>query len=42
MRRGHWRQQRIGTGRAETRWTWVRATAVNGLPDTADQIYILR
>jgi hypothetical protein len=42
LRRGHWRQQRVGQGRRETRWTWVRATTVSGLPATIEQIYVLR
>jgi hypothetical protein len=41
LRRGHWRQQRVGEGRRETRWTWIRPTAVNGRPATLDQVYVL-
>jgi hypothetical protein len=42
LRRGHWRQQRVGTGRHDQRWTWVRPTTVNGSPPEIDQIYLLR
>jgi hypothetical protein len=42
LRRGHWRQQRVGAGRQERRWTWVRPTAVNGMPTAVDQVYVLR
>jgi hypothetical protein len=42
LRRGHWRQQRVGVGRQERRWTWVRPTAVNGTPIAVDQVYLLR
>ena len=42
LRRGHWRRQRVGTGRHTTRWTWVRPTTVNpaGTP-TSTQVYRL-
>ncbi len=29
LRRGHWRHQRVGLHRRDTRWTWVRPTTVN-------------
>jgi hypothetical protein len=42
LRRGHWRQQRVGTRRRETRWTWIRPTTVNGTPGAVNQVYTLR
>lgn len=41
LRRGHWRQQRVGTGRRDTRWTWVRSTTVNPGGFFATQVYRL-
>jgi hypothetical protein len=42
LRRGHWRQQRVGQGRQDRRWTWVRPTTVNGGASAANQVYTLR
>ncbi|MGC1215566.1 MAG: hypothetical protein WA890_30460 [Micromonospora sp.] len=42
LRRGHWRQQRVGPGRRHRRWTWVRPTTVNGNSTLVDQVYVLR
>lgn len=41
LRRGHWRRQRVGAGRATTEWTWVRPTSINGGPASINQIYRL-
>ena len=41
LRRGHWRQQRVGTGRRDTRWTWVRPTTVNPGGSHSTQVYRL-
>ena len=42
LRRGHFRKQRVGPGRQDRRWTWVRPTTVNGGSSQADKIYLLR
>jgi hypothetical protein len=42
LRRGHWRQQRVGHHREHCRWTWVRATTVNAAWSPANQVYTLR
>lgn len=42
LRRGHWRRQRVGVGRAEVRWVRVAATAVNaGKGALTPQVYRL-
>jgi len=42
LRRGHWRRQRVGVGRAETQWVRVAATVVNaGKGTIAPQVYRL-
>ncbi|HEX6497775.1 MAG TPA: hypothetical protein VF054_01935 [Micromonosporaceae bacterium] len=41
LRRGHWRQQRVGPGHQDRRWTWVRPTTVNGKSALIDQVYVL-
>lgn len=41
LRRGHWRHQRVGDGRRDRRWTWVRPTTVNPSHALATQIYRL-
>lgn len=42
LRRGHWRDQRVGQGRNERRLTWVRPSAVHGGLGGSHQIYVLR
>lgn len=42
FRRGHWRRQAVGAGRAGRRWTWVRTTTVHGAHRTKNAVYVLR
>ncbi|WIX84271.1 hypothetical protein QRX50_20730 [Amycolatopsis carbonis] len=42
LRRGHWRDQPVGPGRRERRWTWVRSTTVHGSLTGGGQVYVLR
>jgi hypothetical protein len=42
LRRGHWRDQPVGPGRRQRRWTWVRSTTVHGTLTGTSQVYVLR